>query len=103
MQKQNGYIEKLRAKPLAYRRMYAFLVSLFITMLILGAWSVSIASRLMSSDKNESMSASVSSSLSVLSLIKNQFAEVVDKNPFKEGSISTTSEQAGQESNILVQ
>lgn len=74
--KKAGYIEKLRAKPAEYRHTYALFVSLAVTLLIMSVWVISLVSKL--STGNVENSASASESVSVFSVIKEQYKDVVE-------------------------
>lgn len=87
MEQKMGYFEKLRAKPLAYRRAYALVVSLSLTSIIGLIWLVSTISTLSATANNPEQTASVSSNLSVFSLIKDQFSTLMEDNPFSSGEI----------------
>lgn len=100
-----GFVEKLRAKPIAYRRTFAVLVSLVFTLIVFSIWSISTASKLAALNDGNNKAA-VSDSLSVFSVIKNQFTEVMDKNKTSEDTyVDTTiyNEEASTSNDYLLQ
>lgn len=107
-QKKEGFLERLRAKPLSYRRNFALGVSLGITLVLMSVWAIATTAKLSSPNENLEATASVSNSLSTFSLIKEQFSVIFSSNPFSQGEIinkdiQPSVEQAGSDPQYLVQ
>ena len=85
MNKQSSYLDRLRAKPLAYRRMYALLVSAGITLIVLLIWSISMFTGFAPKKANP---ANGQDNLSAFSLIKSQFSEVFKNNSFDDSDLA---------------
>lgn len=82
------HIEKLRARPVSYRQTFAFVVSFVFTLIVFAMWSISTLSHIASAN-NPTQAASASESLSVFSTIKEQFSEIIEKNPIKDDEEET--------------
>ena len=75
--KPAGYIEKLRSKPIEYRRKYALLVSLSVTLIVALIWSISVYTKFAKAPTEDNVATS-KTSMSVFSLIKDQFQELIN-------------------------
>ncbi len=103
MQNNPGFLDRLRAKPLNYRRTFALSVSLGFTFIVAIIWLVSTITRLSTSPANNvDQTASTPTGLSIFSVIKDQFGTVMENNPFNTDT-KTESGQAGSNNQNLVQ
>lgn len=85
MNKQTSYLDRLRAKPLAYRRMFTLLVSAGVTLIVLLIWSVSVFAGFA---PKKPAPVNEQDNLSAFSLIKSQFSEVFKNNSFDDSELS---------------